>query len=138
MRSCVAGFEGFKVIAGGGFAVGGLAEGFESGIRELQGSGIEEGSGMVFDPWQQAAVKDVGRHECFKHRPADEEDEGMKVALRDAKELRQGFHMQMVLMERILEAVLGSIDLLGPLPLIFRAEDPAFVVFRFNDEDAEG
>ena len=137
MGSCVAGVEGLEVIAGGGFAVGRLAEGFEAGIREVHGVGIEEAGGVVFDPRQQAAIQDVGGHGCFELRPADEEDEGMNVILVDAQELCQGFHMEVVLMERILKAVSGPIDLLGPLPLFFGAEDPTFVVFRFDDEDAE-
>ena len=92
---------------------------------------------MVFDPCQQTAIEDVAGQWSFKFGTADEEDEGMNGILAEAEELRQGFYMEMVLMERILEAVLGSIDLLGPLALLFRPEDPAFVVLRLDDEDTE-
>lgn len=124
--------------AGGGLAVGGLAEGFEAGNRGLHGGGIEEGSGVFSDPCEQAMVEDVAGHRGFEFGPTDEEDEGMKLVFGDAEKPGEDFHMEVVLMERILEAVFGSIDLLGPLTLLFRTEDPAFVVFRLDDEDAEG
>jgi hypothetical protein len=45
--------------------------------------------------------------------------------------------MKMVLMQRVSEAMLPAVDLLGPFTLLFTSEDPAPVVFRFDDEDSE-
>lgn len=93
---------------------------------------------MFFDPREQAVVEYVIGHRGFELRTADEEDQGMKAVFRDAEELRQSFHMEVVLMEWILEAIFRSVDLLGPLALFLGAEDPAFVVFGLDDKDAEG
>lgn len=135
--SCVSGVEAFDVIAGCRLAVGGARKRVESRICLLDGGSVEQRGGAIFDPRGQAAVEDISGHGGFEFRAADEKDEGMNAVFRHAEELRQGFDMEVVLMEWILEAVLGSIDLLGPLALLFGTEDPAFVVFRFNDEDAE-
>jgi hypothetical protein len=45
--------------------------------------------------------------------------------------------VEIVLVERILEAAFPPINLLRPLALFFRAEDPARVVFRLHHEDPE-
>ena len=93
---------------------------------------------MIFDPRQQAAVEDVAGHRGFEFGSADEKDEGMKTVPREAEKLREGLHVEVMLMKRIWEAVFGPVSLLRPLALPLGAEDPASIVFRLDDENAEG
>ncbi len=86
----------------------------------------------------QTLVDDVAGHESLEFRTSDEEDEGMKVVRWKAEKLHQSLHMEMVLMKRVLKSILGPVNLLGPLALLFGPKDPALVVFRLNHEDAEG
>lgn len=55
-----------------------------------------------------------------------------------AEKLVEGFDVQQVLVLRVLKPVLRLVNLRGPLALFFGTEDPAFVVFRFNDEESKG
>lgn len=68
---------------------------------------------------------------------ADEENERIECVARQTEALDERADMEIVLVERILEAVLLSVDLLRPLGLFLRSEDPAPVVLCFNDEDPE-
>ncbi len=124
--------------AGGGFAVGGAVEVIELGDGFLGGGGIDEGRGVTADPWDEAVVEDVGGHGGFQLGMADEEDDGEEAVLGEGEEVHEGTDVEPVLMEGILEAVFVAVDLLGPLALVFAAEDPATVVLGFDDEDAEG
>lgn len=138
VHGVVAGAEGGEVGAGGGFSVGGAVEVIELGDGFFGGVGIDEGRGVTADPWDEAVVEDVGGHGGFQLGMADEEDDGEESVLGEGEEVHEGTDVEPVLMEGILEAVFAAVDLLGPLALVFAAEDPATVVFGFDDEDAEG
>ena len=61
----------------------------------------------------------------------------MEWGFRQCEEIHECADVELVLVKRILKSVFLPIDLLRPLALFFVAEDPAFVVFCFDHEDAE-
>ena len=82
-------------------------------------------------------VQDIWRHRIFELGIADEEYHWQECVARKIEAVHECADVEIVLMERILESVLLPINLLRPLGLFFRSEDPAPVVFRFDDDDPE-
>ena len=61
----------------------------------------------------------------------------MKAALREPEEFLQGQDVEMILVQRILELGVPTVDGLRPHLLPPSAEDPSVEIFRLDHEDAE-
>ena len=90
--------------------------------------------GFSFDMADQPAVHHVVRHEGLEGAVANEVDDGVELMIRHPQQGFEGHHVQMVLVQGILEAVLAAIDLLGPVLLGRIAEYPALHVLGLNHE----
>ena len=122
------------MLASGAGAVGGLMEGREAVGGGEEGGVVQEVGLTGFDPRQQAAVEDMVRHGGLEGGVAHEHDHGMKAVGGQTEEFRERLHMEQVLVERVLELALVAVDLLDPLRLLDRAENPALVVFGLDDK----
>jgi len=126
------------VVAGGGFAVRAEVDVSEEGDGPLQRGRTDARLLMVENPRGEALVEDVWRHRGLELRMADEEDDGQKRLSRQAKAGGEGAKVELVLVEWIREGALPAVDLLCPLGLPLRTENPATVVLGLDDEDPEG
>lgn len=125
------------MIPRGGFAVGGSVKFVEPCIGLLDCGKIEECHRVIRDPWEQASAENVARHLSFELAVADEHDDGVKVVIGKAEEQFESLYMQRILVKRVLKPMLRLVDLLSPLGLFLVAENPAFVVLRFDHKDPE-
>ena len=125
------------VVSGGGFAVRAAVDLSEDGDGPLQRGRTDARLLMIENPRGEALFENIGRHRCLELRMADEKDDGKKRLSWQAKADGEGANVEIVLVERILEGALAAVDLLCPLGLALRTENPATVVLGLDDEDPE-
>ena len=126
------------MLARGAFPIREAFVVLESRLNGLNLAGIEEGFPLPLNPKAQPPIQDVARHRRFEDGITDEDDHGLECVIGEVEEFHQGADVEPVLVQRVLEPLLSSVDLLGPLALFFTAEDPSTVVLRFHDKDAVG
>lgn len=79
---------------------------------------------------------DVGTEFGFEFGVAGKNDEGMEMVFRQIEHGLQRFDVAVVLVDWILETGFFPINRLCPLALLRVAENPAGIMFGFNDKDA--
>lgn len=93
--------------------------------------------GFILDIANDPAVHHVVRHGGFESAVANKIDDGVKLVVRQPQQGSEGHHMQIVLAQGILKAVLTAIDLLGPAFMGRIAEYPPLHVFGLYHEYSE-
>ena len=125
------------MIFGGTGSMCSRVEGGETFVGLIEFCGREIGLVVTFDPGEQASkLEDVGRHVGFEGSAANEDDGRVEAVPWEWEECFQGVDVDLVLMERVLEALLAFVDLLGPVGLGLGAGNSSFEIFGFDDEDA--
>ena len=92
----------------------------------------------ILNPTRKPIIQNILRHTRFELGVADEEHDRMKMIFWQIEELHEGFDVEFVLMQWVLEFVLPAVDLLRPSGLFFASKDPATVVLGFDHKDAAG